>query len=782
MPIKPMAHQLESLKFCKSRKRVADLSDAGCVSADTEFLTTKGWKRIDQYVKGDNVAQFHPDTREIEFVTPIDYIKRPCTSMIAISPCRGTSQRLSHEHRVLYYRKDGSYGVTSAREFMNICHQKTPSHFDGKFCSTFSIRTHNVLDLSDIDIRVMVAVIADGHFPNNGNRCVIRIKKQRKIERLCNLLIQANIQYKEKTCGGKPDFQVFTFDAPRHDKEFTEYWWKAAQFQLEIIADELPHWDASADKRPSAGTRFSTFIESTANFAQYAFSATKRPASITTSCRDRTNEGRGLMLEYVVHAQAKDKLIGPGRRESIFEISNPEGFKYCFEVPTSFLLLRHNGYIFATGNTGKTLVQILDFAQQHKKDSKAMLVLAPKSLLKAAWANDIRKFAPHLKVSIAWANNRKEAFAAKADVYITNIDAVTDLLKYPKTAWKDFGRLVVDESTAYKNPTSKRSKAVAKLAKHFEWRRVMTGTPMPQGVCDLWHQIYILDEGKRLGSSYYNFRSSCCAPVQNGPSTQHIKWEDKPGIGDAVVGLLSDIIIRHRFEDCVDIPPNHQYSVEVELNPKHEKFYRDFENMQLAEIEGKTITAINAAALNTKLLQVASGAVYNDHGSYSLIDTDRYELVAELVEARSHSTVWYQWKHQLDETIKALKARKIAYVVWNPDHPEIEQEFQAGRYQAILCHPASAGHGLTFTRAIASILCSPTYNLEHFLQLYKRIYRIGQKEKTETIVVVAPGTRDEHAWSRMLDKRVRQDDFFSAVHAARPTKRVTTKTKSVENS
>lgn len=415
--------------------------------------------------------------------------------------------------------------------------------------------------------------------------------------------------------------------------------------------------------------------------------------------------------------------------------------------------------------TGKTLVQILDFAQQHKKDSKAMLVLAPKSLLKAAWANDIRKFAPHLKVSIAWAKNRKEAFATKADVYITNIDAVTDLLKYPKTAWKNFGRLVIDESTAYKNPTSKRSKAVAKLATHFEYRRIMTGTPMPQGVCDLWHQIYILDEGKRLGTSYYNFRSSCCTPVQNGPSVQHIKWEDKPGIEDAVVGLLSDIIIRHRFEDCVDIPPNHQYSIEVDLNPKHAKFYKDFENMQLAEIKGKTITAINAAALNTKLLQVASGAVYNDQGTYSLIDTDRYDLVADLVEARSHSTVWYQWKHQLDETIKALKARKISYVVWNPDHPEIEQEFQAGRYQAILCHPQSAGHGLTFTKAIASILCSPTYNLEHYLQLYKRIYRIGQKEKTETIVVVAPGTRDEHAWARMLDKRIRQDSFFEAVTA-----------------
>ena len=472
------------------------------------------------------------------------------------------------------------------------------------------------------------------------------------------------------------------------------------------------------------------------------------------------------MLEYIVHARAQDKLIGPGRKDSVFEMPNPEGFKYCFEVPTSFLLLRHNGYIFATGNTGKTLVQIVDFAAQHKKDRKALLVLAPKSLLKAAWANDIRKFAPHLKVSIAWAHNRKEAFATPADVYITNIDAVTDLVKWPKTHWAGFGRIVVDESTAYKNPQSKRSKAVAKLAKHFEWRRLMSGTPMPQGICDLWHQVYILDEGKRLGTSFFNFRAQTCTPIQNGPSAQHIKWIDKDGIQDAVVALINDMVVRHQFEDCVDIPPNHQYARAIELSPKHARFYADFETSQLALIEGKTITAINAAALNTKLLQVASGAVYNDQGGYSLIDNARYELILDLVEERKHSIVFYQWEHQLEELTREAKKRKVSYCVWNPDKPNLEQQFQAGMYQTMFAHPASAGHGLTLTRATATILASPTYNLEHYLQLYKRIYRIGQKEKTETIVIVGEGTRDEHAWARMLDKKIRQDDFFTSIKAA----------------
>jgi SNF2 family DNA or RNA helicase len=119
--------------------------------------------------------------------------------------------------------------------------------------------------------------------------------------------------------------------------------------------------------------------------------------------------------------------------------------------------------------------------------------------------------------------------------------------------------------------------------------------------------------------------------------------------------------------------------------------------------------------------------------------------------------------HQLRELEKVLNTNKVDYVVWNPNRPIIAEEFQAGKYQAILCHPQSAAHGLTLTRATASILCSPTYNLEHFLQLYKRIYRIGQKSKTETIVIVGKRTRDKHAWTRMLDKRIRQDNFFSSM-------------------
>lgn len=413
--------------------------------------------------------------------------------------------------------------------------------------------------------------------------------------------------------------------------------------------------------------------------------------------------------------------------------------------------------------TGKTFVEIEDFASRRKKRGGCALVLGTKSILTAAWKNDIRKFAPHLKASVAYANNRSEAMHADADIYITNHDAVKELLKYPASFWKKFDTIIIDESTAFKHHTSQRSKAVAKLVKYFKYRRCMTGTPTSNGICDIWHQVLLLDNGRRLGTSFFGFRSTCCIPTQTGPSANHLKWEDKPGIEDAIISLIGDISIRHIFEECVDIPENHKYSVVTQLSNKHRKIYEQLEDDSLAIIGKTSVTAINGAVLATKLLQAASGAVYNDDGEYSPIATDRYELVLDLVEERAHSIVFYQWEHQLEELVKEAKSRKVEHVVWNPDKPHIEADFQAGRYQVLFAHPASAGHGITLTKGTATIWASPTYNLEHFLQGLKRVHRIGQKEKTETIVVIAEGTIDEKVWEALQGKKVRMDALFAAL-------------------
>ena len=780
MTSKAFAHQRVSLAHNDKTPIVFDTSDPGCVSADTEYLTPTGWKRFDAYTLGDHVAQFHPTTKEIEFVAPLQYIKKPCTEMIHIAPTRGTSQRLSPEHRVLYYRPDGSHDVCSAEEFMRDLHAGGASHFKRKFCTTFSVRNATTMSLDDASIRVMVAVIADGHFQPNSARCAVRLKKPRKIERLRMLLATAGILWDEHNCGGvDKDFVVIRFDAPRREKEFTPEWWNASQSQLEVIADELPHWDSCVSPRPSAGVRFSTFVESSAHFAQYAFAAAKRPASLMSVFRDRSKEGRGMSSEYVVHAQAEDKMVGPGRKSSVYLAKNPEGFKYCFEVPSSFLLLRHNGHIFATGNTGKTYVRIAAFAKRRKRGGGCLLVLAPRSLLRNVWVNDFKKFAPHLKVVVADATNREKAFAETADVYVTNVDAVKWLKMQKKHFFAKFSEFVVDESTAYKHHTSQRSKAAASIAKHFKYRCCMTGTPNGNSITDVWHQVFILDEGARLGSSFYKFRDTVCQPTQvSRHNPNAVQWSDREGAEEAVFGLLSDIVVRHKFEDCVDIPPNHQYTVAFDMPPKQMQAYLHLEETQLLALASSKskITAVNAAAVATKLLQVASGAVYDGSGAYAVVDTARYELILDLVEQRAHSLVFFLWNHQRDLLIAEAEKRKIKYAVIDGSttdrtREEIVRGYQAGVYQTLFAHPKSAAHGLTLTRGTATIWSSPTYDLEIFKQGSKRQHRMGQTQKTETITVVAEGTIEQDVYDRMLSKDARMTNLLDLFGTLTPRKK-----------
>ena len=785
MSVKPFAHQAISIAHNDTTPIVFDVSDPGCVSADTEYLTPTGWKRFDSYMPGDLVAQFYPESREIEFVTPLQYVKRPCAQMIAIAPSRGTSQRLSPEHRVLYYSRDGSHGVCSAVEFMAHLQENGPHRSDRRFCTTFSVKNDTEIQLNDAEIRVQVAVIADGHFPTDSNRCVIRIKKYRKIVRLISLLKAADIEYREKVCGSDPEFLVYTFHAPTHDKQFTKHWWQASQAQLEVIADELPHWDSAISPRPSSGIRFSSFIEESAQFAQYAFAAAKHPTYLNFSVRDRRAEGRGVMIEYTVHARAVDVMVGPGRADSVFPVANPEGFKYCFEVPTSFLLLRHNGYIFATGNTGKGYVRIMGFAKRRAAGGGAMLVFAPRSLLRTVWVNDIAKFAPHLTVSVANADNRDEAFAAEADVYITNIDAAIRVAERKPAFFKRFSELVIDESTAFKHHTSRRSKAILKISQYFSHRCCMTGTPNGNSIVDVWHQVMILDGGKRLGNSFYKFREAVCTPQQVGRNVNAMKWTDRDGAEEAVFGLLSDIVIRHKFEDCTDIPANHIYSVDYDLTPKQMRAYFEMEQTQMLTLKNsaQSVLAINAAAVATKLLQISSGAVYDGVGGYVTVDTARYEMILDLVEQRKHSLAFFFWKHQRDALLKEAVKRGVTHAVIDGNTSDKEREeivrgYQAGVYQVLFAHPKSAAHGLTLTKGTATIWSSPTYDLEIFKQGSKRQHRIGQTAKTETIVCIAKGTIEEKVYALMTEKDKRMTtllDLFGTLTPAVPVKKATKK-------
>lgn len=434
--------------------------------------------------------------------------------------------------------------------------------------------------------------------------------------------------------------------------------------------------------------------------------------------------------------------------------------------------------------TGKTYVRIASFSKRRGKGSGALLVLAPRSLLRSVWVNDIAKFAPHLTVSVADAANREAAFNADADVYITNVDAAKWLAQQKPAFFKKFSELVVDESTAFKHHTSQRSKAMAKIAKYFEYRCCMTGTPNSNSITDVWHQAYILDDGKRLGFSYYKFRDAVCTPNQVGRNAHAIKWVDKEGAEEAVFGLLSDIVIRHKFEDCVDIPENHRYSVEYDLSKKQIQAYLEMATTQMLMLKGSapSVLAVNAAAVTTKLQQIASGAVYDGTGGYKVIDTGRYEMCMDLVEQREHSLVIFLWKHQCEALVAEAEKRGLTYAVMDGKTSDKEREqivarFQRGEYRVVFGHPKNVAHGHTFTKGTATIWASPTYDLEWFKQGSKRMHRLGQTQKTETIVIVAKGTIDEKVYAMMTEKDGRMTNLLSLFETLTPVAKAPVKRK-----
>lgn len=424
------------------------------------------------------------------------------------------------------------------------------------------------------------------------------------------------------------------------------------------------------------------------------------------------------------------------------------------------------GFDASDPGTGKTRVQIELFAMRRRRGGGRALVLAPKSLLRSAWEDDFRKFAPHVRTSVATADRRAAAFEQPADVYITNTDAAKWLALQKPSFFRNFDTLIIDEASAFKHHTSQRSKALNKIKRYFKYRYALTGTPNANGITDIWHQVFVLDDGLRLGKSFYQFRGSVCTPKQVGPQPNMVEWVDKPGAELAVGQLLSDMVVRHKFEDCVDIPPNHMYSVPYHMSSKQAKAYHEMENEAIAQLDnGQIASAINAAGVVTKLLQLSSGAVYNEAGTYSLVDGGRYELVADLAAQRASCIVFFHWRHQGHMLIDEFKRRGLTYALIDGTVPEKARKeavdgFQMGLYRVLLAHPQSAAHGLTLTRASAVIWASPTYNLEHFLQGNHRAYRAGQTQKTETIVVVAEGTVEPKVLLRLEEKDANQGSML----------------------
>ena len=442
---------------------------------------------------------------------------------------------------------------------------------------------------------------------------------------------------------------------------------------------------------------------------------------------------------------------------------------YSHQVDTTnFVIENPRCLITSDPGTGKTRA-VLD---AHVSLGGRTLVLAPLSILEAAWVEDINKFQPQITYGVAYAKNREKIFRdTTLDMVITNFEAVNFLQKNLHFL-KDFSTIVIDEFTAFKNRQAKRSKNLKNIIPYFNNRIAMSGTPNTNSILDLWHPVYLVDEGKRLGQRFYAFRNQVCTPRFNGFANE---WIDKPGIEEVVADRLKDITIRHSLEDCIDLPDNIVRTVYTNLSSKVTKMYKTLADESVLYTQQGTINAVNAGARVKKLLQLVSGGVYDQEGNVQYFHQERYDLVIDLVDARKHSLVAFNWKHERDALVKLAEKKNISYEIIDGSIPahkrkDIVARFQAGQIKVLFAHPQSAGHGLTLTKATTCIWCSPTYNAEHFQQFNRRIHRSGQTNKTETILITARNTWEESVYDKLNGKLGRMENLLHILNEVNSVK------------
>ena len=326
----------------------------GCTSGDTEFLTPSGWKRIDQYTEDDLVGQWSEDG-ELTFVEPLRYIKESCDELIWFRN-KSMSMQLSPEHRMPLYDWSGAFKVKTAEQV-----EKRPSRHI--IPTTFTPQHCDAL-VTDDEIRLAVAINADAHIDpsRTNNRVAICVRKDRKKTRLRAMLDRMCIKFYEKSYESRPTEVTFFFDAAYMAKTYVGWhWWLLSQRQLRIVVEEMSHWDGLFE---GPDTRFFSANKCDADFMQYAAHAVGGKASI----RIQTYSQDNWRDTYTVHIalSGSPKAVATLRVDSceIDRIPTSDGLKYCFTVPTGFFLARHNGFVFATGNSGKSVGCIMEIMRR----------------------------------------------------------------------------------------------------------------------------------------------------------------------------------------------------------------------------------------------------------------------------------------------------------------------------------------------------------------------------------------------------------------------------------
>mgnify|MGYP000042165839 CR=1 FL=1 len=379
---------------------------------------------------------------------------------------------------------------------------------------------------------------------------------------------------------------------------------------------------------------------------------------------------------------------------------------------------------------------------------RKVLVIAPKKVAEGTWTKEKDKWdhTKMLRVSpvLGSLSKRIRALNTPADIYIINRENVVWLVDYYRNAWP-FDMVVVDESSSFKSHKAKRFKALASMSTHIDRLIELTGTPSPNGLNDLWAQVFLLDGGERLGTKYTQFRERYFDPGDRGNNVIY-NYKVKPGSENSILERISDICISMKSEDYLQLPDVTYNQIPVILDPKSSKAYYDLEaKMVLALPEAEEeISVTSAAALSNKLLQLANGALYDeDHNVYE-IHNCKIEAFMELIESLQGkpALVFYNYQHDKERILKALKDSGLR--VRELKTTQDEDDWNNREIDILLTHPASSAYGLNLQQGGNHVIWfGLNWNYELYTQANKRLHRQGQTEKVIIHHLVCSGTRDE---------------------------------------
>lgn len=421
------------------------------------------------------------------------------------------------------------------------------------------------------------------------------------------------------------------------------------------------------------------------------------------------------------------------------------------------------------GKTVITLTAVNDLKYNRFAVSK-VLVIAPKKVAEATWAKEAAKW-DHLHLLrvvpvLGSQAKRIKALNTPADIWVINRENVLWLVDYYRNAWP-FDMVVADEFSSFKNHQAKRFKALTWIRPHIHRFVGLTGTPAPNGLIDLWAQIYLLDGGKRLGRGGRPGEGITKYRVRYFErSWDGYGYEPKPGAEEAIQQLIGDICVSMKAEDYLELPDYIPVTVSVMLDSKAKTAYKKFEKEMLLEVDETTIDAGSAAILTNKLLQLCNGAVYDENHQAIEIHNCKIEAFMELVEGLNGkpALVFYNFQHDLARLKKALSGTGLR--VRELKGPQDETDWNNRQIDILLAHPASCAYGLNLQQGGNHVIWfGLNWSLELYQQANKRLHRQGQAEKVIIHHLVVEGGVDEDVIAALESKGAIQDRLMAALKA-----------------